>query len=264
MSMSNDVQNADLRFRFILRGNSIVLKNGELPDCAVLKKCLDCHAASDWFAERDLAYSALLLEDDSPDPAGCSHVPVRQFFWSMRVSEEGRMVCALAARAKALFHFRRSKRFCSVCGGVLKNDGSFTARTCARCGQVFFPQIEPAVIVLVTRNDELLLARHKEYAHSAWTTLAGFVECGETVENAVRREIKEETNICVKNIRYVASQSWPFPDQLMLAFRAEYDSGEIKIQKSEIAQACWFKRDSLPEIPPPGSVAYNLIHGIYG
>ena len=126
-----------------------------------------------------------------------------------------------------------------------------------------FPQIEPAVIVCVKRGEEILLARHANRTKSFWTTLAGFVEIGETAENAVKREVFEETAIRVKNIRYVASQSWPFPDQLMLAFVAEYDAGEINIQKEEILEAAWFSRTALPEIAPKGSVAYDLITGVF-
>ena len=94
-----------------------------------------------------------------------------------------------------------------------------------------------------------------------YSCLAGFIEAGETAEHAVRREIMEETNLSVKNIRYAGTQAWPFPDQLMLAFTAEYESGDLKIQEEEIAHADWFDRDALPKVPAPGSVAHNLIFG---
>ena len=113
----------------------------------------------------------------------------------------------------------------------------------------------------MSKADEILLAQHKNRGDGMYSCIAGFVEMGETIENAVKREVLEETGITVKNIRYVGSQAWPFPDQLMLAFRAEYESGEITIQEDELSDAQWFKRQTLPKVPGPGSVAHNLING---
>lgn len=247
---------------FIFRENSILLKNDQLPDEKTMRRCLELSVASDWFSEPDKNYSAILLEKDSPNPSGCIDIPLREYFHSQADKPEN--LGALAARAKGLLNFKANKRYCSVCGGALKEDKDFTARTCVQCGRQFFPQIEPAIIVLVNRGDEYLLARHAGRISNLWTCLAGFVEIGETIESAVQREILEETGIKVKNVRYVASQSWPFPDQLMLAFRAEYDSGEIKVQPEEILEANWFNKNNLPDIPGVGSVAHNLITGVFG
>lgn len=233
-----------------------------------MRRCLAMDAASDWFGEPEQGYTAIELERDSPNPAGLEDIPLREFF--ARTQEDGGdqgALGAMAARAKGLLHFKASRRFCSRCGGKLRDDRQFTARTCSECGEMYFPQIEPAIIVLVTRGEELLLARHVRHAARSadfWTTLAGFVEIGETAERAVHREIFEETGIRVKDVRYVTSQAWPYPDQLMLAFRAEYESGEIRVQEEEILEAGWFTRDSLPPIPPAGSVAHNLITGVFG
>ncbi|MBQ4378035.1 MAG: NAD(+) diphosphatase [Treponema sp.] len=268
--------NVFCEIHFIFRENSIILQGDSLPDESVVRRCLEHNVAENWFAEMEWGYSAMQLEKDSPNPAGCTDIPLREFFHKMKGIERindfvsftdeskkisGAELAGLAARAKGLLNFKNEKRFCAKCGGVLKDDPYFTALSCTECGKQYFPQLEPAIITLVSRGDEILLARHKKSTEGFFSCIAGFVEMGETIENAVVREIKEETNLKVKNIRYVGSQSWPFPDQLMLAFRAEYESGELKLQEDEIMEAGWFKRDNLPKIPSPGSVAYNLIHG---
>ena len=243
---------------FVFRENAVILKDGSLPGADVVRRCLELNVASDWFSEPDKNYSAVLLEKGSPNPGGCTDVPLREFF------SAGGSLGALAARARGLMHFKMSKRYCASCGGALRDDTALTARTCVQCGRQFFPQIEPAVIVLVSRGDDILLARHVNRLAATWACLAGFVETGETAEDAVRREVLEETGISVKDVRYVASQAWPVPDQLMLAFRAEYEGGEIREQPDEIAEARWFRKDALPEIPPRGSVAHSLITGAFG
>ena len=116
-------------------------------------------------------------------------------------------------------------------------------------------------ISLITRGDELLLLRSVRDTAGIYACLAGFVEIGETLEQALRREVREETGLEIRNIRYAGSQGWPFPDQLMVGFYAEYESGEIRIQESEIADARWFRRDALPPLPKPGSIAWRLING---
>ena len=274
--MISNQMNVFCEIHFIFRENSIILQGDSLPDESVVRRCLEHNVAENWFAEMEWGYSAMQLEKDSPNPAGCTDIPLREFFHKMKGIERindfvsftdeskkisGAELAGLAARAKGLLNFKNEKRFCAKCGGVLKDDPYFTALSCTECGKQYFPQLEPAIITLVSRGDEILLARHKKSTEGFFSCIAGFVEMGETIENAVVREIKEETNLKVKNIRYVGSQSWPFPDQLMLAFRAEYESGELKIQEDEIMEAGWFKRDNLPKIPSPGSVAYNLIHG---
>ena len=266
MAIVSNKINTFRKHHFIFRENSILLQDGELPDAKTMKKCLELSVASDWISEIDMDYTAIMLEPDTPNPKGCQDIPLREFFaMHQNDTEKGfENMTALSARARGLLNFHSQKRFCSICGSLLKDDAKFTARTCTKCGHQFFPQIEPAVIVLVTKGDEYLLANHANRNTDVWTTLAGFVEMGETIEQAVHREIFEETGIRVKNVRYVASQAWPYPDQLMLAFRAEYDSGEIKVQKDEIREAKWFKKDSLPKVPPPGSVAHNLISGLFG
>ncbi|MBR0494879.1 MAG: NAD(+) diphosphatase [Treponema sp.] len=276
MPMISNQMNVFCEIHFIFREKSIILQGDSLPDEQVVRKCLSMNVAEDWFAELEYGYSAILLEKDTPNPAGCTDIPLREFFHKMRGIDRidrfvsftdetkkvsGAELAGLAARARGLLNFKHDKRYCQKCGGFLRDDLYFTARTCPRCKTLYFPQLEPAIITLVSRGDEILLARHKNRNDDVYSCIAGFVEVGETIENAVQREVLEETGINVKNIRYVGSQSWPFPDQLMLAFRAEYESGEIKIQEEELLDANWFKWDELPKVPGPGSVAYNLIHG---
>ena len=264
--ISNQMQDS-CSVRFIFRDKSILLQDGELPSAEAFERCLALQVASDWFSEKEYDYSALVLEDSTPNPAGLTDIPLREFFAKIRSRSDCDKLTFLSARARGLLSFRSEKRFCSKCASPLSDDMRFTARTCPRCGHQFFPQLEPAVIVLVTKgsgeNQEILLARHKNRSDGMYSCIAGFVEMGETIEHAVAREIKEETNLTVKNIRYVASQAWPFPDQLMLAFLAEYESGDIQIQDEELFEAAFFKRTELPKVPPAGSVAHNLIHGCF-
>lgn len=260
MPMISDQSKLSCTTRFIFRGDRLLLQHDALPDERTMRRCLEHQIASDWFSEPAYDFSAIELEKDAPNPAGCTDISLREFFWRMRGDASSQKQAALSARAKGLLNFRKQKRFCSLCGGALKDDEQFTARTCVKCGHQFFPQIEPAIIVLVSKGEKILLAQHLNRTTNFYSCIAGFVEIGETIENAVVREVKEETGLDVKDVRYVASQSWPFPDQLMLAFRAEYAGGDIVPQPDEIREAQFFPRDNLPTTPPPGSVAWNLIN----
>ena len=134
---------------------------------------------------------------------------------------------------------------------------------CQNCKKMHFPRIEPCIIVVVEKDGKILLARHIHRNQDIYACVAGFIEAGESAEQAVERELFEETGIKVKNVTYRGSQSWPFPDQLMLGFTAEYQSGEINIQKEEIADAQFFDPNNLPPSPKEGSIAYRLINKIY-
>ncbi|WP_261793799.1 NAD(+) diphosphatase [Treponema pectinovorum] len=249
-----------MKDKFLFCGNNIILQDGNLPEEKTLKRCFDLNVASDWFNDEEYDFSAVELEKNCPTPAGCEEIPLRQYFWDAKNEP---FSVKKAARAKGLLNFRRDNRYCSFCGGALKDDECFVAKVCVQCGRQYFPQIEPAVIILVKKDDKILLAKHKNRATNFYTCIAGFVEIGETIEQTVAREVKEETSLNVKNIRYVASQAWPYPDQLMLAFTCEWESGEIKIQEDELTDANWFSLQDLPPTPPEGSVAYNLIHSIF-
>ncbi|ANE75705.1 NAD(+) diphosphatase [Dickeya solani] len=165
----------------------------------------------------------------------------------------------LAGRAVQLAEFYRSHRFCGYCGHEMSVSTTELACLCPHCKERYYPQIAPCVIVAIRHHDKILLAQHLRHKGNMYTTLAGFVEVGETLEQAVAREVMEESNIRVRNLRYVSSQPWPFPHSLMMAFMADYDGGEVKPDPSELRDADWFRYDRLPELPPPGTVARRLI-----
>jgi NAD+ diphosphatase len=158
-----------------------------------------------------------------------------------------------------MLEWDRGNRFCGACGAPLAMRSDVRAKECTACGRLVFPRISPAIIVAIERGARLLLARSARFAEELYSVLAGFVEPGETLEEAVYREVKEEVGITVKNIRYFGSQPWPFPDSLMVGFTAEYDAGEIAIDGEEIVAARWFAADQLPSIPGPISIARRLI-----
>jgi NAD+ diphosphatase len=166
---------------------------------------------------------------------------------------------ALAGRAQQLLDWERDHRFCGRCGQAMRVDHDERAMRCDPCRTINYPRIAPCVIVLVHRADELLLARNANFPQPMYSTLAGFIEAGETAEETLEREVKEEVGVDVTNIRYFQSQSWPFPNQLMLGYFAEYAGGDIVVDQVEIADAQWFHHTDLPMIPPVASISGQLI-----
>lgn len=166
----------------------------------------------------------------------------------------------IAARAWQIALFMRTHRFCGQCGSVMQQIDWEMAMQCTRCHHRCYPRISPCIIVAIKRQNKILLAQGKpQQSRQMFSTLAGFVESGETLEQAVHREVFEEVSIKVKNIRYFASQPWPFPHSLMVGFLADYDEGEIEVDGKEILEANWYEADSLPNIPPKLSIAGQLI-----
>jgi NAD+ diphosphatase len=169
-----------------------------------------------------------------------------------------------AGRAVQLVDWARTHRFCGRCGTPTELAAGERAMRCPACNHTAFPRVAPAMITLVTRGEpgpdqEVLLARGVQWRVPMFSCLAGFVEPGESLESAVVREVREEVGITVREPRYRASQPWPFPHSLMIGFRAEYESGEIECDQTEIAEAGWFGRDALPMVPPGISIARRLI-----
>ena len=189
-----------------------------------------------------------------------SRLNIRKYYH--RASEDFRLAIATA---RHLVDLHANVRFCGRCGTPTSTMEKEPGRTCPACGLTVYPRISPAVIMSVTRGEEILLARGVRFPNKKmFSVLAGFVSPGETLEECVAREVYEETRIRVKHIRYVASQPWPFPDSLMIGFRAEYDSGEIVIEPEEIEEAAWFTADDLPLIPDAYTLAGRLIRDFTG
>jgi NAD+ diphosphatase len=170
---------------------------------------------------------------------------------------------ALAGRAFQLMDWDRTHLFCGRCGTPTVARSAERSRECPACGLVAYPRLAPAVMALVKRGpDEVLLARSHRFAPGMYSALAGFVEPGETLEQCLEREVLEEVGVRVQNVRYFASQPWPFPHSLMVAFVAEWQSGEIRIDPLEIEAARWFKIGNLPLLPQPISIARRLIDAV--
>jgi NAD+ diphosphatase len=166
---------------------------------------------------------------------------------------------ALTGRAAQLLDWERDHRFCGRCGNAMQAAEAGRAMACGSCRTLLYPRIAPCVIVLVTRGEEMLLARNARFPRPMYSSLAGFIEAGESVEDTLRREVREEVGVEVGDIRYFGSQSWPFPNQLMLGYFAEYASGEVTPDLDEIAEANWYHPRELPPVPPPSSIAGQLI-----
>lgn len=164
----------------------------------------------------------------------------------------------VAGKCQELLYWDQNTKYCGVCGAPMRMDTDISKK-CSECGKEVWPQLATAVIVLIHRGDEVLLVRAKNFRTDFYGLVAGFVETGETLEEAVAREAMEETGVTITNIRYFGSQPWPYPCGLMVGFHADYVSGEIHLQRSEIAKGGWFRRDNLPTIPEKLSIARMLL-----
>ena len=244
---------------FVLCESNIVLRSdGSLPDFSELEKIKAENPVQEYYEEKNTGIKVLGLVSAENLGSAYKMIALREFFAENAADEEVRFQ---VFRAKSLLNWRASAKYCQYCGNKLDEHPLLTARICPSCKNVSFPRIEPCIIVLVTKGDQILLARHTQRNQDIYACIAGFIEAGESAEHAVEREIFEETGIRVKNIQYRGSQSWPFPAQLMLGFTAEYQSGDIVLQKEELSDAQWFDRNNCPASPKPGSIAYQLIHG---
>jgi NAD+ diphosphatase len=198
---------------------------------------------------------AVELPDDSQPPPGTAFETLRRLYG--RLDDRA---FALAFRAVQIVEWDRGTQFCPRDGGPVERVAGEFAKRCPRCGTTYYPRLSPAVIVLVESGDTVLLGRNARFPGAAmYSTLAGFVEPGETLEDTVHREIREEAGIEVRDIRYFGSQPWPFPDSLMIAFNAVYDGGTLQADATELVDARWFALDAMPIVPPRISIARALI-----
>ena len=243
---------------FTFRGYDVLVRETDfaLPDATVVKS-LDI-AAENLFPVgvfRKEYFSTAWVSKDTQPPDGFVFKGLRAL-WG-RMDEE---TIAVAGRALQISDWARTHRFCGACGQRMTKADGERAMKCP-CGHLAYPRIAPAMMVLVKKADAILLARNAAMPPGGrMSALAGFVEPGESVEDSIHREVHEEVGLFVKDLRYFASQSWPFPGSLMIAFTAEYSSGEIAVDPKEIAEAHWFgPGDKLPDLPPPQSISRALI-----
>lgn len=180
--------------------------------------------------------------------------PLRQSYYQLPLD-----LYLKAGKCAELLYWNRNTKFCGVCGGLMRFHTDISKR-CEQCGKEVWPQLATAVIVLIHRGkDEVLLARGRSFKRDFFGLIAGFVETGETLEQAVEREVMEETGLSIKNLRYYDSQPWPYPSGLMVGFHADYAGGELHVQREELKKAAWFHRDHLPNLPEKLSIARRLI-----
>ena len=194
------------------------------------------------------------IEADVVEPEGYKFNPLWNFLTGTELP-----IFYLMGRAKQVVDWSKQHEYCGACGSKTLESTTDRSKKCPHCNIPFYPRISPSIIVLVTRGEELLLAKNANAQGNFYSTLAGFVEPGESIEETVHREVFEEVGIKIRNLRYFSSQSWPFPNSLMLGFHAEYSDGEIRIQEEEIADARWFHYKEMPNKPAMMSISGWLI-----
>jgi NAD+ diphosphatase len=250
---ADDAQPVTLAFR----GNELLLREDDLgpPHHDVLRPSLDAERLEPIGRWNGRYFRATWLEAAATAPPGHAFRGLRSLFGR---SDEA--FVAIAGRALQIADWARTHRFCGACGQRMQRSPTERVMRCA-CGHSAYPRVAPAMMALVKRGDHILLARNAAVPPGGrMSALAGFVEPGESVEDTVHREVREEVGLEVQDLRYFASQSWPFPHSLMIAFTCEYAGGEIRCAPDEIGEARWFgPGDALPEFPPPFSVSHALI-----
>lgn len=244
---------------FVFRGNELLVRESDLslPDGSIV-------ASIGVVAEATLPVgmlgehycSATSVQQHVAPVPGCVFSGLRRLFGAM-----DEPLLAVACRAFQIAEWARTHRYCGVCATPMNAVAGERCFRCPACSHLSYPRISPAMMVLVKRGDAILLARHAASPTGRFTALAGFLEPGESIEDAIHREVFEEVGLRVQDLKYFASQSWPFPHSLMIAFTAEHAGGELALDRNEIAEARWFgPSDELPEISPGVSVAGALIN----
>ena len=248
-SIAENQNNSDLeKIFFVLKDQSFLTINGS--NLAVLTNDEYTWSGMETLQDFFLGYIenkacyAVELTQSSPILADTQLNPMRALLGSLPDN-----LFTICSRSLQLIDWFKHHQFCGICGKKMNIHQAERAMTCSCNTNLIYPRISPCIIVLVTKGDDLLLAHNKNFPGKFYSTLAGFIEAGETSEEAIHREIEEEVNIKVKNIQYYGSQSWPFPSQLMLGYHAEYLSGEIQPDGNEIDEANWFNYKQLPSVP---------------
>lgn len=246
---------------FVFEKNRLLIKTGGREEARIIPKAGELEQSGITLTRNRFIGSlggrpcyAAAIEGGLPPPEGFSLKPLRALLTCL----DPDLIWA-AGRANQIIDWEQNHNYCGACGGRVADKTDEQAKICPQCGLVNYPRVSPAVIVAVIKNDQVLLARNKQARLPFYSVLAGFVEPSETLEECVQREVREETGITVENIRYFGSQPWPFPNSLMIGFTAEYAAGEIRIDPEELSDAGWFNKQNLPRVPPPLSIAGQLI-----
>ena len=263
--VDDDAKRAADGYWFVVHGGRLLVTRGEsprLPASDAPAVALTDDHPTHYFGDYEGRPCRVRVVSDIEVLTGVSD---EQFEWRGLRSLYGVLPDAevgLAGRALQLAEWTRTHRHCGCCGASMQRQQGERAMACPACGFTAYPRIAPAMMVLVRRDDRILLARAAQFATGMYSALAGFVEAGESLEECVHREVHEEVGIGIRNLRYFSSQSWPFPHSLMLAFVAEHASGELQPNPAELTDAQWFGLDALPQLPSPISISRALIEAV--
>lgn len=244
---------------FIFYKQEIVIKRDnntyEIPSLNMLLERVETEKFLDLGIIDEFKCFSYITENKIDLPEGYEYKRIRTLFDN--INEK---TFWLAGKVFHLSNWRNFSTYCGKCGSKTKSSKKERAQICENCNNIIYPRISPAIIVSVVKKSKILLGRSERFPGKMYSVLAGFADIGESLEECVKREVYEETNIKIKNVKYFGSQAWPFPDSLMIAYTAEYKSGEIKIDNDELSDAKWFDQDNLPEIPGHPSIAGKLIN----
>lgn len=251
----------DTGYWFVVHGGKLLVTRGDAPrlPAADAPAVANVDAAAVHYFGDYAGQPCRVIVIEAPDemdqpPADFEWRGLRSLFGVLSDAEVG-----LAGRALQLAEWTRTHRHCGCCGTSMTRQPGERAMLCPACGFTAYPRIAPAMMVLVRRDDRILLGRAPHFVNGVYSALAGFVEAGESLEECVHREVLEEVGITINNLRYFSSQSWPFPHSLMLAFVADYAAGELRPNPAELSDARWFSLDDLPQLPSRISISRALI-----
>ena len=196
---------------------------------------------------------AFELQNSQLQGANYEFISLRDSFYHLPLTQYQAAGCG-----NQLIFWDKNTRFCPACGKATVRK-TLIMKKCPNCGKEQYPPIQTAIIVLIQKGDQILLAHAHKFKSEFYSLIAGFVEVGETLEETVQREVKEETGLAIKNIHYFGNQPWPYPSGLMVGFTAEYESGNLTIQKEELRNAAFYSKDNLPTLPQKLSIARRMI-----